>query len=282
MSHNELQRTTPFNNSLEQYKGQNKLIGNWITNDEEYQVALTYGEKRIGQFDREDMVRLVEVMAQWRILLGVTSDATEQELIIICQFLYDNFKKFTISDIKLAMNWTISGKVEVGYVTQKNISSYYISRALNAYEDEKKRIYNKLMYDREIELERQKQLEQSKITPQDKANIFKEAILTMYKSHMDGRPIIDFGDVVYNWIKRTNQLSQDAKTINDAIKYGQDMYIEERKNSGGINPFANLKTDDKEDRQKKLSRQYMIIQYFNNHSMLEIISKIRFEDFIEK
>lgn len=269
----------PSNNSLEQSREQNKLIGNWLQNEEEYQVALTYGEKRIGQFDREDMTKLVETMAQWRILLGVTTDATEHELIIICQFVYDNFKKFTLSDIKLAMNWTISGKVEVGFVTQKNISSYYISRALNAYEEEKKRIYNKLMYEREKELEKEKQLEQSKVTPQDKANIFKDAILTMYKSYKEGRPVLDFGDFVYRWLVNTSQLSKDSNIINEAIKYGQDMYLEERKKGGGLNPFANIALDDKIERQKKLSRQFMIMHYFDNHSMPQIVSAIKVEDF---
>ena len=282
MNQHELQKITPSNNSLEQYKGQKTLIGTWIQSEDERQVALTYGEKRIGQYDKEDMIGLVEVMAQWRILLGVTTEATEQELIIICQFLYDNFKKFTLSDIKLAMNWTISGKVDVGFVTQKNISSYYISRALNAYEEEKKRIYNKLMYERDKELEKQKQLEQSKVTPQDKANIFKEAILTMYKSYKEGRPVIDFGDFVYNWLKRTKQLSRDAKIVSDAIKYGQDMYLEERKKGGGLNPFANISTDNKEDRQKKLSRQYMIMHYFDSHTMPQIIAKINIQDFTDK
>lgn len=228
------------------------------------------------------MTKLVEVMAQWRLLLGVTSDSTEQELIVICQFLYDNFKKFTLSDIKLAMNWTISGKVDVGYVTQKNISSYYISRALNAYEEEKRRIYNKLMYERDKQIERQKNEDHSAITAKDRANIFKEAILTMYKSYKEGRPIIDFGDFAYNWLKRTNQLSKDPIVISDAIKYGQDMYLKERHSEGGLSPFSNLgKTEDKQDRQKKLSRQYMIMQYFNHHTIPEIISKINILDFTD-
>jgi len=226
------------------------------------------------------MIALVEVMAQWRLLLGVTTESTEQELVVICQFIYDNFKKFTLSDLKLAMNWTISGKVDVGFVTQKNISSYYISRALNAYEEEKRRIYNKLMYDRDKELERKRLEDQAKITPRDKANIFKESILTMYKAHKDGRPIIDFGDIVYNWLKSTHQLPRDPVTLSNAIKYGQDMYFEERRSEGGLSPFGNLgKAENKEDRQKKLSRQFMIMQYFDKYDIPYIISKINIHDF---
>ena len=91
-------------------KKQNVLIGDWIRNDTEIAVAQTFSEKRIGSFDREDMAKLVEVMAKWRVLLGVNNDSSETELIVICQFVYDNFKKFTLMDIKLAMNWAVSGK----------------------------------------------------------------------------------------------------------------------------------------------------------------------------
>ncbi len=73
---------------------QNKLIGDWIQNEVEYEVAKTFDGKRIGQYTKEDMTKLVELMAHWRVLLGVTSDSTEIELVVICQFVYDNFKKY--------------------------------------------------------------------------------------------------------------------------------------------------------------------------------------------
>lgn len=255
------------------------MIGNWIKSDEEHAVALTYGEKRIGDFNREDMTKLVEVMAQWRILLGVTSDSTEQELIIICQFVYDNFKKYTLSDIKLAMNWTISGKIDVGFVSQKNISSYYVSRALNAYDEHKRRIYNKFMYEREKHLSRLEQAPPDR-TPEEKANTFKSLIVGMYESHMNGSFFIDFGDFVYNWLKKTNQLSRDKAVIDEAVNYGRDRYLEERRKES-INLSSAIEPEAKEQRQKKLARHYMIMKYFESTSVGQIVQSIKPEQFLE-
>lgn len=280
---NELQRQTSYSNSITQYKEQNKLIGAWIKNEDELQVANTYQEKKIGNYDREDMARLVEVMAQWRILLGVTSDASEHELIIICQFIYDNFKKFTLSDVKLAMNWSISGKIDVGFVTQKNISSYYISRALNAYDEEKRRIYNQLMYEREKHINRMKQEQKPEITPIDKANSFKDYIVSMFQSYKDGKIVFDLADMAYNWLKRTEQISLDKKVISEAIDYGKRKYLEEKqkeiKNSLQANLFAS--NESREEREKKLARSYMIMHYFDNIDLPTLVSRIKVEQFIK-
>lgn len=256
------------------------MIGNWIKSDDEYAVALTYGEKRIGEFNREDMTKLVEVMAQWRILLGVTSDSTEQELIIICQFVYDNFKKYTLSDIRLAMNWTISGKLDVGFVSQKNISSYYVSRALNAYEEEKRRIYNQFMYERDKQLSKS-QHQVPEPSPEERANSFKSLIVGMYESYKNDAFFYDFGDFVYNWLKKTNQLNTKKSVIDAAIQYGRDKYLEERRKENINNIATALESDSKEHRQKKLARHYMIMNYFESTSLSEIVQSIKSEQFIQ-
>ena len=275
----ELQKQINSQNSLTQYNEQNPLIGDWVQGENEYAIALTYSDKKIGDYNREDMARLVEVMAQWRILLGVTSDSTEQELVIICQFVYDNFKKYTLGDIKLAMNWVISGKVDVGFVSQKNISSYYVSRALNAYDEEKRRIYNKMMYEREKHLHRLEMESKKKQTPSEKANDFKELILTMYDSYKKSGLFVDFGDFVYNWLKRSNLISRDNTVINAAVTYGREKYFEEIQEKKKFNPAAVIEPETKEFRQKKLARHYMIIHYFDSINVSGIIKAIKIEHF---
>lgn len=79
-----------------QSKGQNKLLGDWIRNESELALVLTYDEKRIGDYDKEDMTKLVELMGKWRLLLGVNSEVTATELVEICRFVFQNFKKIHI------------------------------------------------------------------------------------------------------------------------------------------------------------------------------------------
>mgnify|MGYP007090091109 CR=1 FL=1 len=256
----------------------NKLLGDWIQNETEHAIALTYSEKKIGDYNREDMTKLVELMAQWRLLLGVTSESTEAELIVICQFVYDNFKKFTLSDIRLAMNWAISGKTDIGFVSQKSISSFYVSKAINAYEDYKRQIFNDLMERRERYLQRNNVNQPVEPTPEEKANTFKDLIVGMYKSHKNGQAFYDFGDFVYNWMKSTNQLKASPEEVNAAVFYGQEKYRAERRGEVAANIMKNLINNDvpdnKEQRQKKYAREYMIMKYFEKHTIGEIISKI--------
>lgn len=262
---------------------QNKLIGSWIRNDAEKAVALTYSEKRIGDFKREDMTKLVELMAQWRVLLGVTSDPTEQELIIICQFMYDNFKQYTLADVRLAMNWAIAGKLDVGFVTQKNISSYYVSKVMNAYDEAKRQIFNSFMEEREKHLSRQNELEKPKPTPQEEAESFKGYAISLYKSYQDGISWYDISDIFYNWLKRTGQMNPSQKEVAEAVEYGKRKYMEDRQNDNLKDKITkSIEPQKKQDQQKKYARQYMIQLYFDKTPINVLVEKIKPSQFTKK
>ena len=279
----ELQKHQQSKNSLTQYNQPNSIVGDWIKSDDEYAIAITYTEKRIGDFTREDMTKLVELMAQWRLLLGVTSESTEHELIVIVQFMYDNFKKYTLADVRLAMNWAISGKTEVGFVTQKNISSFYVSKAMKAYDDEKRIIYNRLMAEREKHLSRLEDINKPKITPLQKAESFKEMIVGMYDSVQSGGIFYDIGDMVYNWLKKTGQLKPSKEQIDAAIRYGQDKFYEEKESKSLRQKLTDtIDPMDSEKKKKKYAREFIVLQYFTIYTIGEIIDKIHPSQFTEE
>lgn len=230
------------------------------------------------------MKKLVEVMALWRHHLGVTSDPTEQELVVICQFVYDNFKRFTLSDIRLAMNWAIAGKIDVGFVTQKNISSFYVSKALNAYSESKRSIYNELMENRERLISRRQLEVKVQHTPVEKANQFREYIVSLYHGYKEGGYFYDIGDFAYNWLKRTNQLNLSKEQINEAVQYGKDAFRRIKQADAG-SAAALLRNaiakENEEQAQKRLAREYILIKYFEGKTISEIIEKINIRDFIE-
>jgi hypothetical protein len=258
---------------------QNKLIGDWIQNEVEYEIAKTYSHKKIGDYKKEDMTKLVELMARWRLLLGVTSDSTEMELVVICQFVYDNFKHFTLPDVNMAMNWAISGKIDVGFVTQKNLSSFYVSKVLNAYEDLKRQIFNDFMERRERYLQRAQIESKPTVTLEEKANTFKDMIVGCYRTYKEDKPFYDFNDFIYNWLKSTGQIQATQEEINAAVFYGQEKYREEKRQQNAANilrQMKNLETpDNKDEKQKKYAREYMIMKYFDKYTLAEIVSKIK-------
>jgi succinate dehydrogenase flavin-adding protein (antitoxin of CptAB toxin-antitoxin module) len=275
---NELQKT-PSNSSRAVSVKQNKLIGDWIQNEVEYEVAKTFDGKRIGDYTKEDMTKLVELMAHWRVLLGVTSDSTEIELVVICQFVYDNFKKYSLADIRLAMNWAISGRIDVGFVSQKSLSSFYVSKVLNAYDDRKRDIYNGFMERRDRHLQRLEIDKKSEPTVEEKAKLFKEMLMGLYTSHQNNQPFYDFNDFVYNWLKSTGQIQATQEEINAAVFYGQEKYRDERRQQNAANILRQISNmdvgDNKEEKQKKYAREYIIKKYFDKYTIGEIISKIK-------
>lgn len=257
----------------------NSIIGNWIENEEQLQIARTFDDKQIRYYDKEDMTKLVEVMAKWRVLLGVTSDSTHEELIVICQFVYDNFKNHTLSDIKLAMNWVVSGKVDIGFVSQKTISSYYISRAINAYDEEKRKLYKKVIeqrnnYQNKLEMETK-----PNFSPEQRADNFKKLILELYDSYKKGGFFLDFGDSVYNWIKRSKAMPLTQSLVDAAVKYGKDQFLEERKEESKKRLVKAIEPESREYREKKLARHYIILEYFKSTSIQAIINTIKPEHF---
>ena len=257
----------------------NELIGNWVTTAEDNKIALTLSEKRIGQFDRVDMADIVDLMAQWRLMLGVTTDTTQEELIFITQFIYDNYKHLTLSDLNIAKNWSILGRIDVGFVTQKTFSSYYVSRCINAYEEEKRKIINQIAQNKE-RYETRKAIDNP--TPQsaeEKANSFKDHILTMYRASNEERPIIDLADMVYNWLKAVGFLKLSDAEIKEAMLYATNRLREMNFQDNKLNAKNQFDPQTEDMRKKKFAREYVINKVFKKLSVSDIVSKISIDYF---
>jgi len=278
MSNHELQKAES-SDLQKQSEKPNKLIGNWIINQQEYQIAQSMTQKKIGKFNREEMGNIVDILAQWRLLLGVTSDATQEELIFITQFLYDNYKHLTLSDLKMAKDWSITSKIDVGFVTQKTFSSYYIARCLNAYEEEKRRIINEIN-ERKDRYEAKKALENPmRISPEEEAKSFKDYLLTLYKSYSEDREFYDLADMVYNWGKSVGLINPTNKEVSDALIYATERLREYKQSENRLIASKNIDTMDDETRKKKFARVFVITNMFRKHPVSELIQKINIEYF---
>ncbi len=264
-----------------QSKNQSSLIGNWIKDENELAIAKSFTEKRIGDYDAEDMVRLVELMAKWRLLLGVTSNVEADELTFICQFLYDGFKSFTLTDISLAMKYAIMGRTDLGFVSQKTLSAYYVSKAIQAYAEVKKSIVEKLAWEKEKYEERERNSQKLELTPMERANNFKDFLIAVYNDFCKNGFVTDFGDMVYNWAKNHQILKITPELISKALAYANEKYIQERSNETFNNLLVSAAEDPKttENRKKKLAREYVVRQLFVSHQIYDLISKIKTEQF---
>lgn len=273
---------TNLQNSITQYKGQNQLIGDWIKNEADLTIAQTFSEKRIGDFGKEDMKGLVEVMGKWRFLLGVQSESSDTELVYICQFIYDEFKKFTLSDIRLAMNWAISGKTDMTFVSHKSLSAAYVSKAILAYEDEKRAIVKRIAYDKEA-YERNKQRDEPlNISPEEQANTFLSILLDAYKKYKEQGEFYDLGDFIYNWMKKHKIANISKEMVLDAMTYGETRYREfkaEQKHNAGMRRIKIMDSGDDEFHKKKFAREYIIKKFFDKVEFEQLVKLVKIEQF---
>jgi hypothetical protein len=254
-------------------------LGDWIKNAEELAIVKTFDEKQIKDYNSSDMAGLVDLMAQWRLLLGTTSEVTAEELTFICQFLYENFGHLCFSDIRFSMMWAISGKIDLGFVSQKTLSSFYISKAINAYMDNKAEMVNRIA---EAKLRHESSKPVKKLTPTEKANNFKSHIITVYKDYKEDGTLIDFGDMVYKWLKKSGCINPTPADIDEALTIGNNKYIAERQEESLKNivlQTVNPKTENYLKR--KYAREYLIKKYFDKTDIIQIVKRIsptQFED----
>ena len=248
-------------------------------NSEELAIAQTMSEKKISQFNKSDMAGLVSLLGQWKVLLGSNTEISDAELIFVCQFIYDNFGRFTLSDVKITMQMAICGKLNIEYVSQKTISGLYISKCLNSYEEYKARIINELAYKKQKH-ENQLSIEASKNASQEqKATIHKEYLVSMYNSYKNNGVINDYGDFIYKWMKQESILAPNNQDVTDALTAAQERLTKERNLDNSIG--NKLKPEEKSDEEKKkrFAREFLVMRIFESNDIIELLKLVKLEYF---
>jgi len=260
------------------------LVGKWIANDKELAIATTLAEKRIGRFDSKDMAELVGLMAKWKLMLGSNTEATEQELIFVCQFIYDEFPQLTLTDVKMCMNMVISGKLDVSFVSTKSLSANYVSKCLNVYEDYKAETINRIAQNKEKLLLREEIDNPKPVSAADKMNIFKEYFINVYKGYKDKQVVDDRGGFTYKWLKHVGLIMATQQNITDAMNYANDRYILERNQNFSLFTKAiekDVPINEKEIK-KRFAREYLIANVFDKYSFVQLIELIKIDYFETK
>ena len=277
MNNLEIQKTLLANSQIALQKP-NNLIGEWIKTDDELAAVRTFSEKRIKDYNSEDMANLVKLMAQWRLLLGVTNDSTETELVVICQFIYDTFGKFTLADIRLAMNWSISGKIDVGYVTQKNISAFYISKCMQSYEAKKMYLVNEIAHNKHRYESRRDLDTKTEVTAEYKCQVFKEYLISIYESYKENDTFWDTQESIYKWMKATSQINPTKDEIDEALNYADVKLRKEKEERYMESVLKRIKPtsadQNPEEKRKKYAREYIVCKKFDETDIIQLLKKV--------
>jgi hypothetical protein len=82
--------------------------------------------KSLGETQAEYVVNLIDILAEWRWMAGVSTNGSEddmaQELVMIAKFISENYPLLKHDEFKLAVNMSLTNRLDVDVRT---FNSFY-------------------------------------------------------------------------------------------------------------------------------------------------------------
>jgi hypothetical protein len=234
----------------------------------------------LGKIQKEGMDKLIDTLAKWRWMSGINTNNQDdnevaRELVLLSQFITKNYPQITIEEIDLAIDLSLTDKLDVDVRTFNSFSPMYVSRILNGYIEYRRRLYNDI-YTRKVREEEIKEMER-KPTPQEERDSTIDIIRHFHKQYKSFGEIDDVFNILYNYFRKTKRLNPSKETIEEAIKYGK-IKSEEHINSY----FADVllkERPDKKQLENRYARNYCVCKFFDSINLEEFLSKIEISEF---
>lgn len=249
------------------------MIGAWAKTNIERKVAFSFSEKKIGDYNNNDMKSITRLLGEWWILSGVNQDANAKDLIIIGKFIHNNYPQLTYTDIFMSMTLSIKGELELSYEPFVRLSGQYISKCVNAYLIIKAKIVNDAVaktdeYYKRQELERPAQ----PTTPQQRMESFASILETSYNMAHESSIVLDFESRIYTWLRSTKQIKMSQPDVDEALKKGKERYAKVYGNKHNKQPDDSII--------KKFGREHAVVKYFLETPITVIMDYLKIEYFI--
>lgn len=264
-----------YQNSNLQLQKQKHTLNNFCKND--YELSLVNAVFSENTINHEN---LIDILARWRWMVGVVNqnqndDEVAQELVLLSKFVKSNYTNLTIDEINLAIELSLTDKLDCDTKTYNVFSAMYVSRILNSYMEYKRKI-NKELVERKS-LAEIKETVVKDVTPQEKMDSMIELIRYLYDDYKEKGFVNDYFNTLYNYFRRTNRLNPDKETVNNALLHAKN------ETSNHINSyFAMALKEEKPNRQtleKRYARNYCVKLYFDQIDIEELIKTITINEF---
>ncbi len=243
----------------------------FTTNNEEVTlVKCVEGSVLIGNLT--DLNPLVNVVAKWRMYIGLPKEDISEELSIVADFLFKQYPFLTISEIELAYTLSVTNKLK-DVEFYGSFSPLYVGKVLDSYLYYRKltladTIRRKQKYDNEL-----KEIE-SRPSPEKQCNDLKSAIKDMYEEFKQTGYLRDPFNICYNYFRRTKMLIVKKEEIDGAMDYGKKMYLSKERNL-----FEKVSESSKESEIQRYARNWCVQNYFNKMGIDVILNNIKVEHF---
>lgn len=233
----------------------------------------------LGMNQAEYMVNLIDVLAEWRWMAGVSTNGNEddmaQELAMISKFITENYPNLKSEEFKLAINMSLTNRLDVDVRTFNVFSPMYVSRILNAYIEHKQRVYREIRIRQERDEER-KEL-QKQPTQSEKWESMVDMVKYLYETYKAQGYVKDHFTILFDYLKRNNKLNLSKAQIDEAMQYAK-----ERAKKHEPTTYEKLFSKDDSDKvyiEKMYARNYCIQKLFDEIGVDGVIAKIELNDF---
>lgn len=240
------------------------------TNEEVALVKCVEGSILIGNLT--DLNPLVNVVAKWRMYIGLPKEDISEELSIVADFLFKQYQFLTIGEIELAYTLSVTNKLK-DVEFYGSFSPLYVGKVLDSFLYYRKltladTIRRKQRYDNEI-----KEME-NRPSPEKQCHDFKVMINDMYKEYKQNGELRDPFNICYNYFRRTKMLIVKKEEIDNAMDYGKKKYLSKDRNL-----FDKVSESAKETEIQRYARNWCVQNYFNITDVDIILNNIKVEHF---
>jgi len=248
-----------------------------------YNAHLT--EKKLKEFStKEDLMLLNSLLVRWANYVGVDTPEASQ-LNMLSNFIKEHFPTFNATDIKECINLLTNQTLDTDAEHYGKISPIYVSKVLKAYQEHK----NNVVFKVRDNLQKLKEAEVVPIADEDRIANFKKLLTIAKDENNQGLTYIDSGDSLYNFIKHNRLMpitknNLDQQLIDEALEYGNKLYIELRKKKVTETVIKNQSFKrvsdmefEKKDLISKYAREYVVNKFLLKMDLNELLQKINIE-----
>jgi hypothetical protein len=248
-----------------------------------YNAHLT--EKKLKEFStKEDLMLLNSLLVRWANYVGVDTPEASQ-LNMLSNFIKEHFPTFNATDIKECINLLTNQTLDTDAEHYGKISPIYVSKVLKSYQEHK----NNVVFKVRDNLQKLKEAEVVPMPDEERIANFKKLLAIAKDENNQGLTYIDSGDSLYNFIKHNRLMpitknNLDPVLIDDAMQYGNKLYIELRKKKvtetvikkQSFKRVSEMEFE-KKDLISKYAREYVVNKFLLKMDLNELLQKINIE-----
>ena len=248
-----------------------------------YNAYLT--DKKLKEFStKEDLMLLNSLLVRWANYVGVETPEASQ-LNMLSNFIKEHFPTFNATDIKECINLLANQTLDTDAEHYGKISPIYVSKVLKAYQEHK----NNIVFKVRDNIQKLKEAEVVPMPDEERIANFKKLLTIAKDENNQGLTYIDAGDSLYNFIKHNRLMpitkdNLDPVLIDDAMEYGNKLYIELRKKKVTETVIKNQSFKrisdmefEKKDLISKYAREFVVNKFLLKMELNELLQKINIE-----